>query len=361
LAGAGLVKLAEWVQRQTRKKAGLGAKTEAAYSRGGLATLVSQISLPLSLLLLAGLLVTVGITVYEGLVFLSQESTLTQRHTEWEDSWWETIYDDLPQARSYFGYPKREGWKAIGALRAEGKFPGDFRSVNEDFIIPIWYNYGEARSCYNTPAHFFVRTGGAEITIPTENYAEVGWVEREREERLLILAANSEPPAEPAIYALEDYEARFDRLATPARFARQFEPTRRLETEFGPAIKLVGYDLPSATVAPGETLHVNLYWQALESPAKDYRAFVHLTDGATLWGQQDDAPACRLPTSIWRPGQQSLGQFRLPVSPDTPPGRYPLIVGLYKADTLERLKVTAGAGQVGDDFLWLGDVEVKEE
>jgi len=56
-----------------------------------------------------------------------------------------------------------------------------------------------------------------------------------------------------------------------------------------------------------------------------------------------------------------MGQFRLPVSPDTPPGRYPLIMGLYQTDTLERLPVTAGAGQTGDTFLWLGDVEVNEE
>jgi hypothetical protein len=116
--------------------------------------------------------------------------------------------------------------------------------------------------------------------------------------------------------------------------------------------------LPQSTIAPGETLHVNLYWQAIAPPGDHYRAFVHLTDGSTLWAQQDEEPACRLPTPIWRAGQRGMGQFRLPVSPDTPPGRYPLIIGLYQTDTLERLPVTAGAGQTGDTFLWLGDVEV---
>jgi len=113
-----------------------------------------------------------------------------------------------------------------------------------------------------------------------------------------------------------------------------------------------------AVVTPGDTLYLNLYWQALENPRNNYRAFVHLTDGTTLWAQQDDDPACRLPTSIWRAGQRGLGQFRLPINPDTPPGRYPLIIGLYQADTLERLPITAGAGQIGDDFLWLGDIEI---
>ncbi|HMQ56014.1 MAG TPA: hypothetical protein PKD98_28295, partial [Anaerolineae bacterium] len=104
----------------------------------------------------------------------------------------------------------------------------------------------------------------------------------------------------------------------------------------------------------------NLYWRALQPPDDTYRAFVHLTDGSTLWSQQDDDPACRLPTRIWRTGQRGIGQFRLSIPPDMPPGRYPLIIGLYQVETLERLRITAGAGTIGDDFLWLGDVEVVE-
>jgi hypothetical protein len=33
-------------------------------------------------------------------------------------------------------------------------------------------------------------------------------------------------------------------------------------------------------------------------------------------------------------------------------------MGLYQAETLQRLAITAGPGQVGDDFLWLGDIEI---
>jgi hypothetical protein len=65
-----------------------------------------------------------------------------------------------------------------------------------------------------------------------------------------------------------------------------------------------------------------------------------------------------MPTTIWRTGQSGLGQFRLRVNPATPPGRYPLVIGLYEAGALERLRISGGAGQIGDDFLWLGDIEV---
>lgn len=302
-----------------------------------------------------------AIIVYEAIIFLQTESNLDRLRQHWDGSMWQAVYGDLPKVREYFGYPKQEGWKAIGALRAQGLFPGDFRSINEDFIIPIWYNYGQARSCYDTPAQFFARTPGYDFYIPEpkiQEYGEVAWIERENEVRLRVFSAGVLRTSPPQIYSLETLASAFDQLATPQRFIQQAEPSRPSLTQFGPAIEFLGYDLPATTVTPGATLYLNLYWRALQSPNNNYRAFVHLTDGSNLWGQQDDDPACRLPTSIWRAGQRGLGQFRLPIKPGTPPGRYPLIIGLYQADTLERLKITAGTGKVGDDFLWLGDIEV---
>ncbi|GAB4441640.1 MAG: hypothetical protein Fur0044_38100 [Anaerolineae bacterium] len=316
------------------------------------------------LLIVIGGLVLISIVLYEAIIFLLPESTLGRVRQQWDSSNWAAVYHELPKEREYFGYPKREGWKAIGALRAQGLFPGDFRSINEDFVIPIWYNYGQARSCYDTPQQFFARTPGYDFYIPEQNiaaYHETGWIEREGEVRLRVFSAGSVGETSPPVYTLETLEPVFDSLATPQHFIQQAEPSQPVMTQFGSAIQFLGYDLPVSTVAPGETLYLNLYWQALQPPSDNYRAFAHLTDGANLWGQQDDNPACRLPTSIWRTGQRGLGQFRLPVKAETPPGRYPLIIGLYQADTLERLKITAGSGKIGDDFLWLGDIEVAKK
>lgn len=333
----------------------------ALLAGAGWAALDFRFSLHRSLIFLLWIIPVCLVILYEATTFLSTESALEQLRQRWEGSMWQVTNESLPKAREYFGYPKREGWKAIGALRAQGLFPGDFRSVNEDFVIPIWYNYGQARSCYDTPAQFFARAPGYDYFIPIpkiQAYGETGWIERESEIRLRIFSANVTTTAPPPIYSLETLETTFDQLATPQHFIQQAEPTRPVMVQFGPAIQFLGYDLPSATVTPGETLYLNLYWQALQPSSDNYRAFAHLTDGTTLWGQQDDDPACRLPTSIWRTGQRGLGQFRLPIKPETPPGRYPLIIGLYQANTLERLKIIAGAGKIGDDFLWLGDIEV---
>jgi hypothetical protein len=342
LAGAGWLKWMEWWQDGQKP-----ART--------------PLRLPLSLLLSLGALLVGVITIYEYQIFLQTESTFSRLRQAWEGSAWELVYDELPRPRDYFGYPKQEGWKAIGALRTQGKLAGDFRSVNEDFIVPIWYNYGQPRSCYETPAYFFVRTAGLDEGLPNlQAYRQVGEVIREGEPRLQIYSASQTSPQNLERYTLEEQIGVFDAAATLQHFTTQNEPAQPVETQFGPHILFKGYDLLTPAVAPGETLYLNLYWQALANPGQDYRAFVHLTDGTTLWGQQDDTPACRLPTSIWRANQHGMGQFRLPVKPNTPPGRYPLIIGLYQAETLERLKITEGAGQIGDDFLWLGDIEVKD-
>jgi len=305
------------------------------------------------------LLMTIIIGLYHGLIYLQSESRLDDIRVAWDGSWWEVVYDELPDQRQYFGYPKLEGWKAVGALRTQGHFQGDFRSMDEDFIIPIWYNYGQARSCYNTPTHFFVRTSHGETDLPAP-YQQVGHIRRENQPRIQIFSDNPSLPVENNIYHLEPLAQLFDTQATPARFIDQAKPSQPLGTQFGPAILLTGYDMPTTRFSPGQTLTINLHWQALQNPADTYRAFIHLTDGTTLWAQHDDVPICRLPTSLWRTGQRGMGQFRLELNPDIPPGHYPLIVGLYQAETLERLTIVAGPGQAGDNFLWIGDIEVVE-
>lgn len=341
LAGAGLDRLRIWLSELR-----LFSKTAVRSSRFAFGAFAGVSAVWVAL-----------IVTYDTAVFLQTESTFARLRAQWDGSAWGAVYNDLPNPREYFGYPKREGWKAIGALRAQGHFPGDFRSVNENFIVPIWYNYGQARSCFDTPAHFLVRLQGLE-PVQVGGYPLTGQIEREGEVRLQIFSASNAPAPAVTTYQLEPLANEFDQLATPGRFAQQNRPSRPVGAQFGPAILFAGFDLPTPVVAPGDTLQVNLYWLALDSPGQNYRAFVHLTDGATLWSQHDDSPACRLPTTIWRAGQHGLGQFRLQIPPEMPPGRYPLIIGLYQAGTLERLKITGGAGVVGDDFLWLTDVEV---
>lgn len=133
-----------------------------------------------------------------------------------------------------------------------------------------------------------------------------------------------------------------------------------LEVRLGDEIALLGYDLEPLEVAPGETIHLTLYWQALEQPARPYTVFTHLSDpGGELQGQQDNMPLQgSLPTTCWLPGEYVADPYDITVAADAVPGQYRLEVGLYWLRTGERLPVS-GSDAVLPDRIWLGPVEVE--
>ena len=69
------------------------------------------------------------------------------------------------------------------------------------------------------------------------------------------------------------------------------EMEHRQEVLLGQRVALLGYDLTTAQLLPGEELGVTLYWQAQGEMSTSYTVFVHLLDGAErIWGQRDSPP-----------------------------------------------------------------------
>ena len=140
---------------------------------------------------------------------------------------------------------------------------------------------------------------------------------------------------------------------------------------FGDLVTLVGADLDTATVGPGETLHLTLYWQARTSMVKPYTVFTHLLDAdSRIWAQQDGIPVSGArPTTGWVPGEVIRDEVQLAVDPQAPPGDYVIEVGLYDAGdpALPRLPVLSTvegpvsdeAGQPIDDRVLLAEVRVE--
>jgi hypothetical protein len=153
----------------------------------------------------------------------------------------------------------------------------------------------------------------------------------------------------------------------------EIEPTERLFTapetrypsgaNFADLVTLVGADLDTATVGPGETLHLTLYWQAQTSMTKSYTVFTHLLDAdSRIWAQQDGIPVSGArPTTGWVPGEVIRDEVQLAVDPQAPPGDYVIEVGLYDAGdpALLRLAVLDEAGQPTDDKVLLAEVRVE--
>jgi hypothetical protein len=134
---------------------------------------------------------------------------------------------------------------------------------------------------------------------------------------------------------------------------------------FEPGIRLAGYDIAPAPHHAGQTLRLQLYWQALQPLAENYTVFVHMLTGEDGAGQlvaQRDNPPVRgtRPTLTWEPGAVVVDPYDLPIPEDTPPGEYVLTVGLYPWPDLSRLPVRDGEGALlPDDRVVLTTVRVE--
>jgi 4-amino-4-deoxy-L-arabinose transferase-like glycosyltransferase len=122
-----------------------------------------------------------------------------------------------------------------------------------------------------------------------------------------------------------------------------------------PQLKLIGYDLPAASLAPGEPLSITLYWQGVAEIDINYTVFVQLLNQAgQVVAQQDQQPqAGAAPTTTWLPGEILIDSYTLPV-PELATDHYQLIAGLYNPATGERLPLSSGG-----DFVELQPITVK--
>ncbi len=144
------------------------------------------------------------------------------------------------------------------------------------------------------------------------------------------------------------------------------QPATAQTAVFGDALRLRGYTItPFATgIRPGGTLPLTLFWEPLRSLAgTDYQVFVHLTPigSPSPLAQLDGRPLeGGLPTGQWTdPGAQLHDERTLQLPPDLPPGRYRLLLGVYRPEDGQRLPVTGTSQPVFDDALLLAEVEVQ--
>ena len=125
-----------------------------------------------------------------------------------------------------------------------------------------------------------------------------------------------------------------------------------LDATFGNEIKLLGYDLSPES---DNTRGLTLVWQAIQVPSTDYTVFVHVLDqdGTCCIWQQDAMPQQnQYPTSRWLSGEVVEDSYELILPPDLAPGEYPVEVGLYIAETGQRLLVEV-PGELENDAVWL--------
>jgi hypothetical protein len=123
---------------------------------------------------------------------------------------------------------------------------------------------------------------------------------------------------------------------------------------FGDTATLLGYDLQTASVARDEWGRLVTWWQ-VERPAEDLVLFSHVlgSDGRPL----AQADYLHVPSALWHPGDLFIQLHTFHISSNTPPGDYPLAIGLYAAGSRQRLPVVQDGRPVGDHLI-LGPITI---
>ncbi len=104
-------------------------------------------------------------------------------------------------------------------------------------------------------------------------------------------------------------------------------------------IALLGYDVSTKSLQPGDTLHLTLYWQSLDPMTTPYTVFTHVVgEDNDVVGQRDNMPLLdAAPTTCWMPGEIIADPYQIEISPEALPGSYHLTTGFYILETGERL------------------------
>ncbi len=135
-----------------------------------------------------------------------------------------------------------------------------------------------------------------------------------------------------------------------------------MEVNFAGRLSLSGLGLSGTQLAPGQALDVILRWEAIGSVEGDYTAFVHLLDGEGGRLIQHDErllDAAGHPTSAWAADEPHEMRFLLSIPPDTLPGDYTLVVGLYRLDSGDRLWLEGVEGLQNDTAYPLAVVRIQ--
>lgn len=268
-----------------------------------------------------------------------------------------------PPPTGFFGFPHRSGWKAVGALYTTGQLRGDYSS-NEELDITAWYTRNAPRACDTYPEHYFIASDVVDawpvdmshVYERYERFAEIGLPNGKG----LVIYRNKPAGTPLGPLSFDSLANTFDRSAVPSAFARSAHITHRTEVDLDGIIRLIGYELDTQRAHPGGRLTVTLYWQALSTIGEDYHVFVHLEQGTFIWAQSDGRPVCwTYPTYAWRPGQMIADHHALSIRADTPPGQYPILVGMYRPDNGQRLEVLDAAARPIANAIYVTTVTIQ--
>ncbi|MCB8928482.1 MAG: hypothetical protein H6652_23020 [Ardenticatenaceae bacterium] len=136
-----------------------------------------------------------------------------------------------------------------------------------------------------------------------------------------------------------------------------------LNQNFFDDLRLTGYEYNQRVLAPGDSLEITLYWEALREAPPDYLVEVSLCElPCADWMPKlatAVSPPRSAPTSNWQAGQIVADPHIVPLDPTLPPGSYSIHVALIDAVTKAPQNIVAEDGHYIDDRLLLSSIRVQ--
>jgi hypothetical protein len=135
-----------------------------------------------------------------------------------------------------------------------------------------------------------------------------------------------------------------------------------IEANFGNKVDLIGYDMTSRSILPGEAVTVTLYWRSRSSFAADYSVFLNALRPTLRISAQDTGKPINghFSTQVWQAGQV-ITDVRVLQFPSTAKvGQLDVEVGWFlpKGD---RLDVLAADGHVIDSRVLLSPIRIRDK
>jgi hypothetical protein len=111
----------------------------------------------------------------------------------------------------------------------------------------------------------------------------------------------------------------------------ELDISEHLDLPVGP-LRLVGLSSVSEQVFSGDSLSLDLFWQAEDVLKTDYRVRLRLTDARHKVGLEFVAPLSRYPTSRWEAGDRFRSHYDVQVSPSVSPGDWLVMLNVMDGE-----------------------------
>ncbi|MEM9774680.1 MAG: glycosyltransferase family 39 protein [Chloroflexota bacterium] len=140
--------------------------------------------------------------------------------------------------------------------------------------------------------------------------------------------------------------------------AREGETPNPVRVNFENKFELIGYQIEPRRVSAGDTVTVTAYWRSTARISTDYTFFGQFVgDNNTRWAAVDLGQ----PTTTWQRGDIQEIKMEMNLQPDTPPGVYPLRLGIYSFEdgAFTNLQRVTEDDRLTDDFINLTVIRVE--